>query len=109
MSPHASFPVRFFRMDDVLEGIRYENGVGFARKGLVRGDGAWRNRDDGKAHQLWFVCPCGCHTIQAVSVFAGDRGWQWNGDLDKPTLTPSIQLIDGCDWHGFLKDGWWTL
>lgn len=39
-------------------------------------------------------------------------GWAWNGDLDKPTLSPSI-LSSGRDakgntvthWHGFVRDG----
>lgn len=26
-------------------------------------------------------------------------------DLDKPTLTPSINCTGGCGWHGFVRDG----
>ena len=29
--------------------------------------------------------------------------WEWNGDLDKPTLSPSILVHDR--WHGFLRNG----
>lgn len=38
-----------------------------------------------------------------------DKGWQWNGNKDAPTLTPSILVkpypkwTEG--WHGFLTDG----
>jgi hypothetical protein len=61
---------------------------------------------------LMFVCPCGCESIAGVAVGKDmdDRGgnhpvWQWNGDREKPTITPSIQLVGGCCWHGFLTDG----
>lgn len=62
--------------------------------------------------RLTFKCPCGCGANLGVAVAAdpADRGgnhpiWQWNGDLEKPTVTPSIQYLDGCRWHGFLTDG----
>ena len=32
--------------------------------------------------------------------------WGWDGDIEKPTLTPSINSTSGpVNWHGFLKDG----
>jgi len=31
------------------------------------------------------------------------KHWQWNGSLDAPTLTPSINVIG--KWHGYLRDG----
>lgn len=32
--------------------------------------------------------------------------WGWNGDLDRPTLEPSINTTsDTHNWHGFLTDG----
>lgn len=33
----------------------------------------------------------------------GDRVWGWDGNEDKPTLTPSI-LAPGL-WHGYLRAG----
>lgn len=33
----------------------------------------------------------------------GPRVWGWNGDADKPTLTPSILAPD--QWHGHLVNG----
>lgn len=50
---------------------------------------------------LWFWCP-GC---QMYHMF--DKRWQWNGDIDRPTFTPSLL----CDEHGdrrchsFVTDG----
>ena len=33
----------------------------------------------------------------------GPRVWGWDGDEDKPTLTPSINAQG--QWHGFLRAG----
>jgi len=33
----------------------------------------------------------------------GERVWGWDGNVDKPTLTPSIHSPG--QWHGFLRDG----
>ncbi len=39
-----------------------------------------------------FQCP-GCGDSHTVPVGAG--GWQWNGDLERPTLTPSVLVRSG--------------
>lgn len=40
---------------------------------------------------LKFFCP-GCHTVHVVLI--KQRGtaspWEWNGDLERPTLSPSV-------------------
>lgn len=56
--------------------------------------------------QLQFMCP-GCKELHAL-----DTTWQFNGNLDKPTVSPSV-LVRG--WlnekfpngvcHSFIKDG----
>ncbi len=33
----------------------------------------------------------------------GDRVWGWDGDEEKPTLTPSIDAPG--EWHGYLRAG----
>lgn len=40
-----------------------------------------------------FWCP-GCDEAHAVAV-DGSRGWRWNGDADKPTITPSVLVRSG--------------
>jgi hypothetical protein len=38
----------------------------------------------------------------------GPHGWQFNGDLQRPNMTPSIKVSApelGELWHGFLRDG----
>ena len=44
--------------------------------------------------------------IQVQRAGAGphhDRIWEWDGDLDKPTLTPSIWDVGV--WHGYMRAG----
>lgn len=64
------------------------------------------------AVRLSFLCPCGCGDVGGVAVAPdpNDRGgnhpvWKWDGNLDQPTLTPSIQFTTGCRWHGYLTAG----
>lgn len=44
----------------------------------------WAHEDQ---HGLLFFCPgCGCaHTIKTSA-----NGWGWNGDVERPTFTPSV-------------------
>lgn len=38
--------------------------------------------------RIAFWCP-GCNSAHQVTV-DGSRGWSWNGDGDRPTISPSI-------------------
>ena len=73
-------------------------------------------------HKLnWtFYCP-GCKHHHGVSTTPPSPVWSWNGDVDKPTFSPSIRVHRGpkCDpvthlripgepdqvCHFFIKDG----
>ncbi len=69
------------------------------------GDFYWTGMSDGKIGRMMFTCPCGCGDICGVTLKpAVEAGWEWNGDLDKPTLTPSIAINRG-HWHGYLTAG----
>ena len=72
-------------------------------------DGAYKFEDD---NNIIYICPCGCKELMSLPVvplhISGQRGWGWNQNKDKPTLTPSIRRMDGCKFHGFLTDGVWT-
>lgn len=61
---------------------------------------------DGQVKGIAFRCPCGCGYESWLPVAKGERGWEWNGSFDAPSLTPSI-LQSGlpCKWHGYLTDG----
>lgn len=41
---------------------------------------------------MQFICP-GCKCFHGVPVKPNPKGWDFNGDFEKPTLSPSI-LID---------------
>lgn len=77
---------------------------------VAPGDFMWSGRKDSsdKPTRLIFNCPCGCGSFPGVHV-GGEPGnqpvWNWNGDMEKPTITPSIQIIGGCKLHGFLTNG----
>ena len=52
--------------------------------------------------RVHFWCP-GCDDVHGIRY--GDGGWTWNGDLERPTFTPSV-LIGGTQWapsDGFYK------
>lgn len=70
------------------------------------GDFLWLPEDN--PARLMFLCPCGCGAYLGVSV-RGDESkhpvWDWDQNLERPTIKPSIKFIDGCNWHGFLKNG----
>ena len=40
-------------------------------------------------------------------TFGGEPAWGWDGDLEAPTLEPSIdsQGPQNVAWHGYLRDG----
>jgi hypothetical protein len=76
--------------------------------------------------RIMFRCP-GCDESHQI-VVDGSRGWTWNGDGDKPTISPSI-LVNGkrritddeydrirageklnipdLTCHSFIRDGQW--
>lgn len=60
--------------------------------------------------RFWFVCPGPCKSIAAIAlrpvVDGSQQSWAFDGNLDTPTLSPSINHV-GC-WHGFLTGGVFT-
>lgn len=60
------------------------------------------------------VCPCGCGSHMNLPVYLSGQekpaqvAWVWNGNVEKPTLSPSIHDLSGCKFHGFITDGIWT-
>lgn len=67
--------------------------------------------DENGGKRLWFKCP-GCGSDHVLGVKKGkheDLVWNWNGSIDKPSLSPSLLVnMRGekpirC--HSFIKDG----
>lgn len=71
------------------------------------------------AHMI-FVCPQGRRCTVLLGPQQVDRPaegelciWGWDGNREKPTLSPSINCIaekdgkptGGCGWHGFITNG----
>jgi len=55
--------------------------------------------------RLMFRCPCGCEILAGVTVKpVNPNGWDWDGNLEQPTILPSI-LINHGHWHGYLTGG----
>lgn len=77
-------------------------------------------------HGMYFRCPCGCGGVHSAMFdtmpaawreehWKGRAVWHWDGNVERPTLTPSLGLkvqapgeslgADGYHWHGFLRAG----
>lgn len=62
-----------------------------------------------------YDCPCGCNEttflrfenpLDGSEPRTDSPKWKRTGDtFETITLTPSIQRVDGCMWHGYLTDG----
>lgn len=65
------------------------------------------NRESGEAG-MTFICPCGCGR-EGYLPFTADQEprWNWDGNRDQPTVTPSVKQVGGCEWHGWLTNGEW--
>ena len=51
-----------------------------------------------------FFCP-GCKSVHRVPV-TGPKAWEWNGDIENPTISPSYQVVSNdfaC--HLYIKNG----
>ena len=74
------------------------------------GDFMWSlGFSDSKPSRMLFVCPCGCGDKAGIAVKPESGGgpvWSFDGNLDSPTVTPSIRRIDNCQWHGYLTGGY---
>jgi hypothetical protein len=37
-----------------------------------------------------------------------NTGWTFDGNRDAPTLSPSVNCVGGCKWHGWIRAGTWS-
>lgn len=95
------------------------------RKPIAPGEFAYYYRDDGSGPVgLRYVCPCGCGSLGAIPFRPPHASnppptsdsWTWDGNMEKPTLAPSISHKSGSGkkgetfdlvehWHGHLQEG----
>ena len=109
-------PITFDERVNQWEGLEIDASGCWLRKDVKPGASWWvrtllgggiATPPEGEVAVLRFSCPCGCGYVVSVPVKPGysNQVWNWNGSLEKPTLTPSIQKLSGCRWHGHLTDG----
>lgn len=73
----------------------------------------WRANDGRSGQRLYMWCP-GCDDSHAVEVTDQTYRWEWDGNLDAPTISPSI-LVNGREprhpgrplCHSFVRSGQW--
>lgn len=66
-----------------------------------------RSMKDHEGYEAFaFRCP-GCDYAHIVRVSGPRPCWSWNGNLDKPTFTPSLVVGPGSPMqcHSFITDG----
>jgi hypothetical protein len=96
-------------LNDFDKATQNEVGALF-RKDLPAGTVMWQlvnhNPDVTARRFLWFVCPCGCGNCSHIPIkMEKQDGWVWDGNEQQPTLSPSIQKLISCRWHGYLRAG----
>lgn len=101
-----SNPVQInFSNGDVYEDANWTE-KGIIESPLPPGSATWRYGMENEIRLLSFVCPCGCRDVVLVPIRQGaGNSWDWNENMDAPTLKPSIFRTVGCRWHGYLTDG----
>lgn len=74
-----------------------ENALGFFIFGVTKmaALGSFLRTVEGNKIAFW--CP-GCRISHAV--FVGDNGWKWNGNVQRPTFSPSVLVTSGHYLHG---------
>jgi hypothetical protein len=76
----------------------------------------WRMQGPGNGtpggRYLLFVCPKApkspslyCGVPIRPHVLPNGAGWTHDGNDDAPTLSPSVNCVGGCGWHGFIQAG----
>jgi hypothetical protein len=82
----------------------------------------WRERLEGKGPGGWVIwqgegasglyfacnCPCGCEDEVIIPIgyqHEPNYGWGWDGNKERPTLTPSLRRIGSCASHFNLTAG----
>ena len=70
------------------------------------GDFCWLSSNKDSTPQLFIHLPNGAGA--RILPCGPGSAWTWNGDRERPTLTPSIRPLDNDSnelWHGYLTDG----
>lgn len=91
------------KVDSVIDSKKWtwpDGQIGPTRPDLAPGAWCFKKDMNDNLAAIDFVCPCGCGQLSTIPIKD-----DWNGDLERPTLIPSILRKSGCGWHGFLTNG----
>lgn len=65
--------------------------------------------------QIVFFCPSAPGRMCMIGLTLGPqedtperRRWHWDGNMEQPSLTPSIGCDRRCGWHGHVTAGKWS-
>jgi hypothetical protein len=68
--------------------------------------------DDGNGNPKWMAFPCQgvvretCHiALRPSQKNAVGASWEWDGNREAPTITPSVNCEKVCGWHGWIRNG----
>lgn len=69
------------------------------------GDYAFAPYDSSPPTHIWLAVPSTKRQAgwESARLPITGGGWTWNGDIDKPTLSPSVHTVGV--WHGWVRDG----
>ena len=86
----------------IPQGKRFDDEGAFIRDGQV-GDWYFAGNDD-----LYIHTPGGTARLPVDPKCREEWGgpcWQWDGNRDAPTVTPSISIKGEGEWHGYMTKG----
>lgn len=96
----TKYPVKAHLVSDIFDGERIQGAFEyFSAKGTTHAG-------------MLYCCPCGCGRVGALEFKpAPSPSWTWDGNLETPTLNPSVhdQPQGVTHWHGWLRAGEWVL
>lgn len=90
------------------EAVKYSLGVEPLR---VRIEDYSLDQPGRERRKCYFPCPRKpgqeCHVLLKPWPIRNCPTWDWDGNRDAPTLSPSINCNGegGCGWHGFIQAG----
>lgn len=97
-----------------MDGIRCKNYEDFETAAAGAFWLAHAKSGDEDVYGLHYKCPCcgrhGYLPLNRDRAATQQPSWDWNGDVQNPTLSPSIlsqTSRGGCGWHGYLRSGRW--
>ena len=78
---------------------------------VIRG---WNDLHGGSGKKLYLWCP-GCDALHGPNIEVHgvqEPVWEWNGSLDRVTISPSLLVYMGTkeapkNCHSFIRDGYW--